>query len=222
MPPIAKGDVDYVKEIIDSSRKQFSQPRVAVEARVTELMEEGREAPKKSEDKKPAQNSNSQNNNGKSNNNSGGQKFDKPKSNYDNNKPRENKPYTPTQAPAPTPNNRPMIDEKSRREIENTVKNQIPRKPRDEFPPMAETPLEEESLSLKNLETRRQVFQDPKKISDENKNSLKDALASILGNLPENKPEIKAENKAQNEEKNAPKLNEISSDELKDLLDVKQ
>ncbi|MFA7193520.1 MAG: type IV secretion system DNA-binding domain-containing protein [Candidatus Paceibacterota bacterium] len=223
LPPIAKEDTNYVKEIIEASRKQYAQPRDSVEARVKELLEEGRDAPKKTEDKKPDFNKKNS--------------FDKPKSNYDN-KPRENKPQNqsapknypqnnnssqPQQQSQPRPqptSPRPMIDEKTRRELEESAHRQMMKKQMEELPPEPEISLEEESLSLKSLESKKRVFQDPKQISSENKNSLKNALAAVLANMPENKAKNETQAQALASTPQA-KSNEISSDELKEILDVK-
>lgn len=233
LPPIAKGEESFVKEIIESSRNLYSQPRAQVEARVTELMEEGREAPKKQDDKKPAQN-NYQNQNSKPDNKNNyvdkNKKFDKPR---DNNFSRDNNQQA-TSHPKPDNQNsnqnqnqqnpaqpqpakpRPVIDEKTRRELEDNIKKQLARKVIDELPPEPEISLEEESLSLKNLESKKRVFQDPKKVSDENRNSLKDALAAVLANMPEKKEELPPKPAVESS-----KSNEISASELKEILDVK-
>ena len=233
LPPIAKGEESFVKEIIESSRNLYSQPRAQVEARVTELMEEGREAPKKQDDKKPAQN-NYQNQNLKPDNKNNyvdkNKKFDKPR---DNNFSRDNNQQA-TSHPKPDNQNsnqnqnqqnpaqpqpakpRPVIDEKTRRELEDNIKKQLARKVIDELPPEPEISLEEESLSLKNLESKKRVFQDPKKVSDENRNSLKDALAAVLANMPEKKEELPPKPAVESS-----KSNEISASELKEILDVK-
>lgn len=206
LPPIAKEDTNYVKEIIEASRKQYAQPRDVVEARVKELLEEGRDAPKKNNDDKKPEN--------KKNN------FEKPREHKPQN---NNSPKPQHQAqPRPQPTARPMIDEKTRRELEEATRKQMMRKQMEELPPEPEISLEEESLSLKSLENKKRVFQDPKEISSENKNSLKNALAAVLANMPENK--VKNENSAPSQS-SAPasqtKSNEISPEELKEILDVK-
>ncbi len=78
LPPIAKTPENYVKEIIDSSRAQFSKPRDEVEAKVRELLESGREEekPKQQKDNKPRDDKNGYQN--------------KPKNNYQNDRPKNN------------------------------------------------------------------------------------------------------------------------------------
>ncbi len=198
LPPIAKGDVNYVQEIIEASRQTYAKPRDEVEKRVRELLESGRE---ENNDSKKSENKKSQNkskNNNQSNNN-----FQKNNQQNQDNKQERSKP---------------VIDEKSRRELELALKKQIIDEGENDL-----NDIENERLSLKQLEKRKVVQNDPKKISEENKNSLKNALASVLGNLPENNQTDDKQNEPENKPQNtAQNSDEISIEELRDVLDVNQ
>lgn len=226
LPPISKTGESYVPEIIESSRKLYARARDEVEAKVRELLESGREEVKK-QDKKPdfknqkPQNNNYQNSNYQNNNQNRKPDFkNQNNSNNQNNfSNKENRPQE--QREQPEQKTRPMFDEKTRRELEIALKKQII----DEGSDIGEKPIEEERLSLKNLETKKFVPNDPKKISDENKNSLRNALASVLGDVqkaqPENAPKVEVENKQENKPQNPPKNSgEITPEELKEVLDV--
>ncbi len=218
LPPIAKVADSFVQEIIDSSRNKYAQPRAIVEKSVTDLLEEGRDVPKPKENKSFNENKTTNNNN--SNNNK----------NFNHNKVSSNNNSQP-QKP------RPMFDEKTRSEIDNALKNKKPLPPEDLIFE-TEIPLEAESMSLKQLEKKKPIFQDPKKVSDQNRNSLKDALASVLGNLPEKKVEANNSNNTDNndrnnnrnnisevkqkDENNDVELKQISADELRKILDINE
>jgi hypothetical protein len=191
LPPIAKTAENYVAEIIESSRAQFSKPRDEVEAKVRELLESGREEekPKPQKDNKPRDDKNSYQN--------------KPKSNYQNDRPKNNN----------QENRKPIFDESTRRELDRSIKRQIMDIPIDDLPIESDIPIEAESLSIKKLDKKREAPNDPKKVSAENRNSLKDALASVLGALPPVQDNKIQESKPVNEE--------VSADKLKDVLDIK-
>lgn len=200
LPPIAKNSENFVKEIIEASRKQFAKPRDEVEKSVIELLEEGREVPK------PKENKNSDNKS--------------PKNNREDRSPRQNN----NQHDNQPQKSKPMIDDKTRHEIENALKNKKPQPP-EELLLEVDVPLEAESMSLKQLEKKRPVFQDPKKVSNENRNSLKDALAAVLGNLPESKKDqtnTPQDNQVKDDKKDEVNngLKQISENELRKILDV--
>ncbi len=203
LPPIAKGDVNFVKEILESSRAQFSKPRDEVEAKVRELLESGREEekPKQQKDNKPRDDKNGYQNKPKNN-----YQNDRPKNNYQSNNNQENK--------------KPIFDDNARRELDRSIKRQIMDIPIDDLPIESEIPIEAESLSIKKLDKKRDVPNDPKKVSAENRNSLKDALASVLGSLPSTQESKNIEAKPV---ENQPTHNstEVSVDKLKDVLDIK-
>jgi hypothetical protein len=207
LPPIAKTPENYVKEIIDSSRAQFSKPRDEVEAKVRELLESGREEekPKQQKDNKPRDDKNGYQNKPKNN-----YQNDRPKNNYQSNNNQENK--------------KPIFDDNARRELDRSIKRQIMDIPIGDLPVESEIPIEAESLSIKKLDKKRDIPNDPKKVSAENRNSLKDALASVLGSLPPaqaQSPEPKAVEAKPLENETASNPSEVSIDKLKDVLDIK-
>jgi hypothetical protein len=191
LPPISKTGESYVNEIIESSRKIYARPRAEVEAKVRELLESGREEVKK-QDKKPDFKNNQKPQNNQNNFNNQNKKFD--------NKPKK-----------------PIFDERSKIEFERSIKRQIMDIPLDELPVESDIPLESEALSLKQLEKKRNVAQDPKKVSSENRNSLKEALAGVLGSLPQ-KEEVKEEKPVENKPEKQDS-NEISAEDLKKILE---
>lgn len=232
LPPIAKGDVNYVTEIIDSSRAQYARPRAEVEQEVRALLEEGREEqqdarPKgKTEGrgdspygakKKPAQGGSSNAGQGSGANGSSkssGREREQPK--------------------------RPMIDVATKQAL--TAALALKQEKRFETPEPDDAALEEESLSLRDLTKKssaRQRGPDPKQVSPENRDSLKDALAKALGGtLPSTNsaspvssgttpitspsvhitPPVSSRASIKTEEPDIPQ--EISEDELRKILDV--
>lgn len=104
---------------------------------------------------------------------------------------------------------KPVIDANTRAELERSIKRQIMDIPIEELPIEDNVSIDAETLSLKNLEKKRNV-QDPKKISPENRNSLKEALASVLGSMPADTPNTPIKEEVVS--------NEISSEDLKDVL----
>lgn len=194
LPPIAKTTESFVKEIVEASRKNYAQPRSIVEQKVRELLESGREEVNK--------------------NNKGNNDKNFKNNNHNNNQNNQNKPKQ---------NHKPLFDEKTKKQLTESLDNQKPKIDYKDIPMEPEIPIEEEFMSLKNLEKKKPVFVDPKKVSSENRNSLKEALAAVLGNLPENKKEDVIEEK-KIEEKwsgNDPEdLKQISADELKKILDI--
>jgi hypothetical protein len=146
------------------------------------------------ENKKPQQNNQNQN-----------QNYDK---NKNQNKNHNNKPK------------KPIFDKSEKIEFERSIKRQIMDIPIEDLPVDSDTPIEAETLSLKQLDKKRNVAQDPKKVSPENRNSLKEALASVLISIPPAQPSEQKE-KVEQQEKVVEKQdsNEISEDELKKILE---
>lgn len=205
LPPIAKSSENYVKEIIDSSRAQFSKPRDEVEAKVRELLESGREEEKpKQKDNKPRDDKNSYQNKSKNSHQ------DRSNNTYQNDRPKNNN----------QENKKPIFDENTRRELDRSIKRQIMDIPIDDLPVESDIPIEAESLSIKKLDKKRDVPNDPKKVSSENRNSLKDALASVLGSLPQT-PEPKVVESKPEQNESIHNSAEVSADKLKDVLDIK-
>jgi len=193
LPPIAKGDVNYVREIIESSRKLYARPRAEVEAKVRELLESGREE-----------------NNQKSQNNNQNKKPENKKQNQQNQQQKNQKNIFHKDE-----KRKPIIDDSSRIEFERSVKRQIMDIPIEDLPVEEDIPIEAETLSLKRLDVKKTPQNDPKKVSQENRNSLKEALASVLGELPKNEPQPEKEKTTEKQDSN-----EISADELKSILDI--
>lgn len=218
LPPIAKPTESFVKEILEFSREKFSKPREEVENRVKELLESGRESnskPKENKNqdyKKPQQNNQNNQKNNYNQQDSNKSRDDRPKNNFQ--KPDEKKPeYKKTEYQKPE-EKKPIIDERTRQDFERSIKRQIMDIPIEELPIESNFTIEAESLSLNSLEKKRNIAQDPKKVSSENRNSLKDALASVLGDMSKEVPAAP--------ENTTPKIEEITPEELKAILDVKE
>ncbi len=198
LPPIAKAEESYVKEILESSRQLYAKPREEVENRVRELLEQGRESNSAKNDKpknhdKPRQDKPRENR----------PSFDKPR--------QQDKPtYEKSVYEKPAYEKKPIFDDATRRDLERSIKKQISDIPIDELPMESDFSIDSETMSLKNLDKKRNIPNDPKKVSPENRNSLRDALSSILGDIPKNEPTP--------EKKELNESNEISADELKDIL----
>lgn len=224
LPPIAKPTESFVKEILESSREKFSKPREEVENRVKELLESGREGNSKPKENKENKNQDwkkPQQNNQKNNYNQQGGNKQNDSYKSSNEKPRDDRPknnFQKTEERKPEyqkPEERkPVIDDKTRQDFERSIKRQIMDIPIEDLPIEPNFSIESESLSLNSLEKKRNIAQDPKKVSSENRNSLKDALASVLGDMSKEVP-VTAE-------KPKPIIEEISPEELKAILDVKE
>jgi hypothetical protein len=231
LQPIAKGDVNYVQEIIESSRKQFARPRAEVETQVRTLLEEGREAaPAGKSGTKPTGQGGSSGTNG-----AFGNKYNKPGNATRNNTKNPNGAYTPARNSAPKDQSptgdrsqtkppaeyvarahpvvpqKPMIDEATKRELESLLAQK--KEKIVEAPEPDPVDVFAESMSLQQL-TKKKTDQatkvNPKIVSEENRGSLKEALAKVLKDKP-----VVATASPEPE-----KPQEISAEELRKVLDV--
>ena len=190
LPPIEKPERSFVSEIIESSRKQYANPRAEVEKVIRELL---------------TKNKDNQNSNQSSNNN-GDQKFKNKKpennnrnnqNNYQNNNQNNNRPNNPEMKPAfddkAKMELRKLLDEQKRQAFENEIAKEQEavvdevKSPKDDFGG---------SVSLSSLQKPKKKI-DPRTATPENKDELRNALASALGgsvNNPSNKTNNNIEN----------------------------
>jgi hypothetical protein len=112
---------------------------------------------------------------------------------------------------------KPVINKNSLKDIKAVLDTKKDIKSKDI--PEAEASLEEEGLSLKKLKPQKRV-EDTKKVTPENKNSLKDALAAALGNNVIDNGQPKKEEKKPVQDSNSKK--EIPEMELKKMLEVEK
>lgn len=214
LPPIAKGDVNYVTEIIDASRAQYARPRAEVEQEVRALLEEGREE------------ASGQRSQGK-----GEGRSDAPQG-------PKKKPAHGSQTGAPgavkrdgrerEQQKKPMIDIATKQAL--TAAIALKQEKKFETPEPDDIDVAEESLSLRELTKKSKPAPrggDPKQVSPENRDSLKDALAKALGgSLPQSSakppsPQPAAPVTATTKPIEEPDMpQEISEDELRKILDV--
>jgi len=234
LPPIAKGDVHFVKEIIEASRKQYARPRDEIEQEVRTLLEEGRDqgsnaksqnnnAGNKNNNKPGSKNAPSGNNsNGRSDSRSSSTHSSSPASSSSSDSrsaPRSqgNASYTANndsssnQKAAPAQKMEPMIDPETKRALDAALREKQERK--FEKPEADSSDLAEESLSLQQLLQKKQHASnkaDPKQVSDENRDNLKSALAKALGGA------IPASNASSNAPKSSPEAQKQRNEQTAD------
>jgi len=244
LPPIAKDERHFVQEIIDASRRQYARPRAMVEEEIRELMQGDSSGDggkqKGGQGGQQGQGGNGKNKGGDSRQNSGGQNSGSAHNGLQNNSaPKKNNTQSRDNASgrnndskrAPrdardtqkAPKTQPAIDPAMRAELEAAL---AARKQKElEKPEQADVDVLDESLSLqKALQRKVSHGNDPKKVSGENRDSLRSALEAALGGAVSGEPKQSRQSEPpqqQKQEKQPPaKQQEVSADELRKVLDI--
>ena len=188
LPPLEHMSEPVVDDIVNSSRRQFANPKNEVDVSVQKMLGLGEFAPSN-------QNKQQANQNSKNNNHSKGGKQD---SGNHNAAKQNNKKQPHNSSPE---KKKPVIDDKTKKELQAMLAATQQKK--QETPEPATDDVAEESKSLaravgekkqKNHDIKKTSNSgkpDPKKVSSENRDGLKGALAAVLGESFSSKPEEK-------------------------------
>jgi hypothetical protein len=188
LPPLEHMSEPVVDDIVNSSRRQFANPKNEVDVSVQKMLGLGEFAPSN-------QNKQQANQNSKNNNHSKGGKQD---SGNHNAAKQNNKKQPHNSSPE---KKKPVIDDKTKKELQAMLAATQQKK--QETPEPATDDVADESKSLaravgekkqKNHDIKKTSNSgkpDPKKVSSENRDGLKGALAAVLGESFSSKPEEK-------------------------------
>ena len=188
LPPLEHMSEPVVDDIVNSSRRQFANPKNEVDVSVQKMLGLGEFAPSN-------QNKQQANQNSKNNNHSKGGKQD---SGNHNAAKQNNKKQPHNSSPE---KKKPVIDDKTKKELQAMLAATQQKK--QETPEPATDDVADESKSLaravgekkqKNHDIKKTSNNgkpDPKKVSSENRDGLKGALAAVLGESFSSKPEEK-------------------------------
>jgi len=188
LPPLEHMSEPVVDDIVNSSRRQFANPKNEVDVSVQKMLGLGEFAPSN-------QNKQQANQNSKNNNHSKGGKQDS----GNHNAAKQNNKKQPHNSPPEK--KKPVIDDKTKKELQAMLAATQQKK--QETPEPATDDVAEESKSLaravgekkqKNHDIKKTSNNgkpDPKKVSSENRDGLKGALAAVLGESFSSKPEEK-------------------------------
>ena len=228
MPPIAEPEISFKQDIVDSSRGQFGRPRTTVEEDIRKWHEveqkKTMEPPRASFPKrefKPADRQNSPyppKTASSANRFQSGEGEDRQK--------REPADFKPNnyfkKDDVPKYDNRPKISE------ENFEKPQsddfVPLKSfKNVAPPTPAVPRAQIDISIKRTDEKTVYKPEPKKITEENKNLLKEALQSALKTaIPKNDTEKEKSHPPSNHNVQNSQPKEISEETLRKMLEVKE
>ena len=188
LPPLEHMSEPVVDDIVNSSRRQFANPKNEVDVSVQKMLGLGEFAPSN-------QNKQQANQNSKNNNHSKGGKQDS----GNHNAAKQNNKKQPHNSPPEK--KKPVIDDKTKKELQAMLAATQQKK--QETPEPATDDVADESKSLaravgekkqKNHDIKKTSNNgkpDPKKVSSENRDGLKGALAAVLGESFSSKPEEK-------------------------------
>ena len=229
MPPIAEPEINFKQDIVDSSRGQFGRPRTTVEEDIRkwhEVEQKPVSAPRTPFPKrefKPADSSYPPKINFTAPN-----RFS-PSSESDDRQKREPADFKPNnyfkKDDVPKYDNRPKtFEDNSERPQDDDF---VPLKSLKKVAPLIPADHRAQSdISKKEADNKPVYKPEPKKITEENKNLLKEALQSVLKtatpNIPKNDSEKEKSHSPVNNDTERNKPKEISEETLRKMLEVKE
>ena len=224
MPPIAEPEINFKQDIVDSSRGQFGRPRTTVEEDIRKWHEvepktaDVSRAPFSKREFKPADRPYPPKTAFSASRFPAGESEDRQK--------REPADFKPNnyfkKDDVPKYDNRPKISE------ENFEKPQsddfVPLKSfKNVAPPTPAVPRAQIDISIKRTDEKTVYKPEPKKITEENKNLLKEALQSALKTaIPKNDTEKEKSHPPSNHNVQNSQPKEISEETLRKMLEVKE
>ncbi|KKR46291.1 MAG: hypothetical protein UT80_C0023G0007 [Parcubacteria group bacterium GW2011_GWC1_40_13] len=224
MPPIAEPEISFKQDIVDSSRGQFGRPRTTVEEDIRKWHEvepktaDVSRAPFSKREFKPADRPYPPKTAFSASRFPAGESEDRQK--------REPADFKPNnyfkKDDVPKYDNRPKISE------ENFEKPQsddfVPLKSfKNVAPPTPAVPRAQIDISIKRTDEKTVYKPEPKKITEENKNLLKEALQSALKTaIPKNDTEKEKSHPPSNHNVQNSQPKEISEETLRKMLEVKE
>ena len=224
MPPIAEPEISFKQDIVDSSRGQFGRPRTTVEEDIRKWHEvepktaDVSRAPFSKREFKPADRPYPPKTAFSASRFPAGESEDRQK--------REPADFKPNnyfkKDDVPKYDNRPKISE------ENFEKPQsddfVPLKSfKNVAPPTPAVPRAQIDISIKRTDEKTAYKPEPKKITEENKNLLKEALQSALKTaIPKNDTEKEKSHPPSNHNVQNSQPKEISEETLRKMLEVKE